>query len=110
MNRDKALAITDLIFAVVADDPKNFNRDKIADLIQAGDALPEIVDTISHDDEKWVRRDGTAFDVEKSHERFLAEGFATGTKWTPDELMKIMSRALWEMPLPVNRIEPKKTA
>ena len=83
---------------------KSSGIEEIIGTCAVAEAEGEIIDIISHDGEKWVHRDGTAFDVEKSHERFLAEGFVTGVKWTPDELMKIMSRAVWEMPLPVNRI------
>lgn len=66
MNRDKALTIADRIMARIEAD-KAIHKDAIADEIQAGDALDEIVDVISHDGEKWVHRDGTPFDT-KLHE------------------------------------------
>lgn len=63
MNRDKALFIADRIMTRIETD-KAIHRDAIADEIQAGAALDEIIDIISHDGEKWVHRDGTAFDTD----------------------------------------------
>lgn len=63
MNRDKALSIAARIMTRIETD-KAIHKDAIADEIQAGDALDEIVDIISHDGEKWVHRDGTPFDTD----------------------------------------------
>ena len=63
MNRDKALSIADRIMTRIETD-KAIHKGAIADEIQAGDALDEIVDIISHDGEKWVHRDGTPFDTD----------------------------------------------
>lgn len=63
MNRVKALSIADRIMTRIETD-KAIHKDAIADEIQAGDALDEIVDIISHDGEKWVHRDGTPFDTD----------------------------------------------
>ena len=63
MNRDKALTIADRVMTRIETD-KAIHKNAIADEIQAGDALDEIVDVISHDGEKWVHRDGTPFDTD----------------------------------------------
>ena len=63
MNRAKAETIADRIMTRIETD-KAIHKDAIADEIQAGDALDEIVDIISHDGEKWVHRDGTPFDTD----------------------------------------------
>ncbi len=62
MNRDKALFIADRIMTRIETD-KAIHKDAIADEIQAGAALDEIIDVISHDGEKWVHRDGTPLDM-----------------------------------------------
>lgn len=106
MNRDKALTIADRIMTRIEDD-KAIHKDAIADEIQAGDAIDEGADVISHDGEKWVHSDGAPFDIDKAHRRFLDEGVMSGVKWTPEDLKKIFSRAKWGAPLPINRIGTK---
>lgn len=68
MNRNRALQIADRIMARIETD-KAIGKDAIADEIQAAETLPEIVDIISHDGEKWVRRDGTPFDMDADVKR-----------------------------------------
>lgn len=72
---------------------KSSGIEEIIGTCAVAEAEGEIIDIISHDGEKWVHKDGTAFDVEKSHERFLAEGFVAGAKWTPEELAKMSDHA-----------------
>ena len=60
MNRDKALTIADRIMTRIETD-KAVHKDAIADEIQAGDALDDIVDIITVDGGKMTHRDGTPF-------------------------------------------------
>lgn len=76
MNRDKALTIADRIMTRIETD-KAVHKDAIADEIQAGDALDEIVDIISHDGEKWVHRDGTPFDTDADVKQAGVGGWTT---------------------------------
>lgn len=64
MNRAKALFIADRIMTRIETD-KAIHKDAIADEIQAGAALDEIIDVISYDEAKgqWVHRDGTPLDM-----------------------------------------------
>lgn len=107
MNRDKALTIADRIMTRIETD-KAIHKDTIADEIQAGDALDEIVETISDlADGVWRHNDGAPFDIDKAHRRFLDEGVIRGVQWTPEELKKIFSRTMWDASLPINRIGTK---
>ncbi len=60
MNRAKAETIADRIMTRIETD-KAIHKDAIADEIQAGDALDEIVDIITVDGGKMTHRDGTPF-------------------------------------------------
>lgn len=60
MNRAKAEQIADRIMTRIETD-KAIHKDAIADEIQAGDALDEIVDIITVDGGKMTHRDGTPF-------------------------------------------------
>ena len=60
MNRAKAETIADRIMTRIETD-KAVHKDAIADEIQAGDALDEIVDIITVDGGKMTHRDGTPF-------------------------------------------------
>jgi len=89
MNRAKAETIADRIMTRIETD-KAIHKDAIADEIQAGDALDEIVDIISHDGEKWVHRDGTPFDTDADVKQEGIEG--ANPKWTDDEIARIKAR------------------
>lgn len=85
MNRNRALEIADRVMARIETD-KAVHKDAIADEVQAAESLPEIVDIISHDGEKWVRKDGTAFEPE--HEPSVP----TLTNWMLPIAIRIRSR------------------
>lgn len=93
MNRAKAFTIADRIMTRIETD-KAIHKDAIADEIQAGDALDEIVDVISHDGKKWVHRDGTPFDTDadtkqemvKAHPPRFVNGYTGQEPLTVNEI------------------------
>lgn len=95
--------MTRIIARVEADGGVLHKSSGIEEIIGAcavAEAEGEVIDIISHDGEKRVHRDGTPLDMGDDRVEFVS-------KWTPEELEKLMARRVWEMPLPINRIKKK---